>query len=37
MFISDSIDGIDILRKEIPDELQFWHKFGKISELQAHF
>lgn len=33
MFISDSIEGIDILRNEIPDELQFWHNFRNISEL----
>ena len=33
MFISDSIEGIDILRKELPDKLQYWHKFGNITEL----
>lgn len=33
MLNPDSIEGIDILRKKIPDELQYWHKFGNISEL----
>lgn len=35
MFDFNYIEGIDALRKEIPDELQYWHKFGNISEL--HF
>lgn len=33
IFNPDTIEGTDILRKEIPDELQDWHKFCKISEL----
>lgn len=33
MFDLNNIEGIDILRKEIPNELQYWHKFGNILEL----
>lgn len=33
MFREDHIEGIDTLRKKLPDELQYWHKFGNISEL----
>lgn len=33
MFDPDTIEGIGILRNEIPNELQYWHKFGEISEL----
>ena len=32
MFDSDNIEGIDILRKTLPENLQFWNKFGRISE-----
>jgi len=35
MFLSDNIEGIGILRSEIPSELQSWHKFGRI--IEAHF
>lgn len=28
MFYTDNIDGIELLQKQLPDELQFWHKFG---------
>lgn len=33
MFNTDNIEGIDILQKELPEELQYWHKWGKIAEL----
>lgn len=33
MFDSDNIDGIEVLRNKIPEELQYWHKFGIIDEL----
>lgn len=33
MFDSNNIEGIDILKRKIPDELQYWHEFGRISEL----
>lgn len=36
MFDSNNIEGIDILKSKIPDELQYWHEFGRISELHYH-
>lgn len=36
MFYSDNIEGIDILQKEIPNELQDWHKFGNILEMHYY-
>lgn len=33
MFDPDTIEGTDILRKELPEESQYWHKFHHISEL----
>ena len=33
MFDSKNIEGIDILKRKIPKELQYWHEFGRISEL----
>ena len=34
MFEYRRIDGIEKLREKIPPELQFWHCFGTILELQ---
>ena len=33
MFNTDNIEGINILQKKLPDELQYWHRWGNISEL----
>lgn len=33
MFYTDSIEGMKELEKELPEELQFWHKFGTIISL----
>ncbi|MBR5683530.1 MAG: hypothetical protein IKW96_09725 [Ruminococcus sp.] len=33
MFSSDNIEGIEILRERIPEELQYWYQFGRIEEL----
>lgn len=33
MFHTDNIEGINNLQKELPEELQCWHKWGKIIEL----
>ncbi len=35
MFIQNGIEGIEILRAELPQELRDWHKFGTINDL--HF
>ena len=36
MFHTDNIEGIDILQKKLPDELQDWHRWGNISELHYY-
>ena len=36
MFVPNTIDGIDELNKTIPEELQYWHKFGHIIDLHYH-
>ncbi|MDE5935859.1 MAG: hypothetical protein K2G83_00415, partial [Ruminococcus sp.] len=28
MFYTDNIDGIELLKKQLPDEFQYWYKFG---------
>ena len=33
MFDYKRISGIEILKEKIPSELQFWHLFGNILEL----
>ncbi len=33
MFNTGNIEGINILQKKLPDELQYWHRWGNISEL----
>ncbi|HRR76157.1 MAG TPA: hypothetical protein P5191_05000 [Ruminococcus sp.] len=33
MFDYNKITGIEILKKKIPPELQFWHLFGNVLEL----
>ena len=33
MFDSDNIEGVEVLRKEIPENIQYWNRFGRISEL----
>lgn len=33
MIYCDSIDGVEKLKKSIPENLQHWHKFGSILEL----
>lgn len=33
MFDSKKIDGIEILKQKIPQELQYWHRFGTILEM----
>ncbi len=35
MFHTDTIEGIDNLKKELPEELQYWHKWGKIAEFHC--
>lgn len=27
MFVPNTIEGIDVIQKNIPNELQYWHKF----------
>lgn len=36
MFDYKNINGIDILRKKLPPELQNWHCFGNIEELNYY-
>lgn len=33
MFNTDNIEEINILQKKLPDELQYWNRWGNISEL----
>ncbi|MCR5542008.1 MAG: hypothetical protein K6F71_14470 [Ruminococcus sp.] len=33
MFDSKKIDGIEILKQKIPQELQYWYRFGNILEM----
>ena len=33
MFDTDAIEGIKDLERELPEELQYWHKWGIIAEL----
>ena len=33
MFHTDAIEGINDLERKLPEELQYWHKWGNISEL----
>lgn len=33
MFDSDRIEGIDSLRTKIPEKLQYWNRFGRVTEL----
>lgn len=33
MFVPNTIEDIDVLQKNILNELQYWHKFGHIIKL----
>lgn len=33
---SNNIEGIEILKKQLPHELQYWHKFGR-NILELHY
>ena len=35
MFDPDRIEGIDSLRTKIPEKIQYWNRFGRVTEL--HF
>lgn len=33
MFYTNAVEGIDNLQNKLPEELQYWHKWGNIIEL----